>query len=1261
MGNTNTVLSLYQNFGKFDVDERKPSLHCKRPTDNEKCFICLQSEAEVPEKFLSEAKKNLKSLDEQSRAEAIERLGDLVQCEEDDCPHKFHLHCLTYLRTMPWFQIQYLSLEQNFNKIRCPDHYCEICFTEGNIQSSARGKLIRSKEEVRAFHVNCRPSGSTPTTNGMISLQKRMEYKGPHFNICSQCAGKHPRYGKNKLVKCFSCVNTYHNACQQLDKFDVNDPDRCEDCIYDTQIRCSDLVLMKRGRSVFVAAEMMDWKNDKMGNPKCFIKYKNNGIPSNWVATNAIFRPRTKLGASFFEKMKEKDSLKALKQNLNNYAIEWSTMSSHMKAIYYSKPNIPARSPPQFREEYKVHISAAKYFPTGFTLPTPAPTNQNLKLDYTSERGFGIAAMEMIEKHDVIGDYIGEILSYAELRRRGGLGRASNDRERKLYCFETKIIINGKKKTCGIDASVLHNEISMINSSCSPNCEVSKIPVDVGDGVKFIVLRVIAKRKIEKNEEVTICYNWSRFNCWCGLTNRCKKAMKSVDWSPPSITAPNSENDENCILEGSTRKHKAAKRKRTGTPFAAINKKPKQKYLQMANKTIALHHAFREAYIDFPPDYVKKASAHSTRPTTSECPNCLICEDTVVPSNVEQDFHNLLDQNTQKLTKRSKRKNVHKELKEHSGDLLVCAEKGCPYKFHLPCLVNHRPIQNYEALYLCLEQNGGLIKCLDHYCEICFAEGLIQSAGRGKLNKAKNQVRAFHLNCNPARCSDGEEGSNDIILPESTIFTGNHFMICHQCGGEEEGEVSNVKPVLGLSTRSAMDQNTPRLTTEKENVWLASTETRYERVMEFTDEGTLTQVEFRTSKLSKWIPLNAVFCPNPKIAYTLFKNMRKIECLTIDCGEQCNCGKNAEWSTLAKELKLRMEFKPKIVKRQFPTFRDSYEYHSSFLTLLPKNFDSIPETRDHPGIKVVSTKEKGFSTKAIKTLRRNEFIDFYNGQLISLEEKTRRMNIGSRSGDYECKFYIYETRLTKKGRRMTCFIDAAVHQNAMSMLNSSCKPNCITVNDYRSHRFAPGYVLELLAIRTVSEIQEGVHMTLDYQWKNFPCWCQATASCKTSNEQDWSIPTCSLRKSIEEENEAEVKREANKAARELNDRKKGLKRTAPEYVSHYALRSKNKRIKRTECEVDNEEEVDGSRQNQVIDRGCSLDTGMSDNLNHDNRIKPTVNVHTLQAHQVECLSSTQMNVHSDYDKQVGPTDKLCSHSNTNQEPNDDPENKDATA
>ncbi|KAF7297264.1 Histone methyltransferase [Mycena indigotica] len=128
----------------------------------------------------------------------------------------------------------------------------------------------------------------------------------------------------------------------------------------------------------------------------------------------------------------------------------------------------------------------------------------------TEKKGFGLRAEEEIAKDGFIYEYVGEVVNPNQFKK-----RMRDYAEEGIEHFYFMML----QKDEFIDATKCGGIGRFANHSCNPNCYVAKWTV--GD---FVRMGIFAKRKIQKNEELTFNYNVDRYGfkaqeCYCGEPN----------------------------------------------------------------------------------------------------------------------------------------------------------------------------------------------------------------------------------------------------------------------------------------------------------------------------------------------------------------------------------------------------------------------------------------------------------------------------------------------------------------------------------------------------------------------------------------------------------------------------------------------------------------------------------------------------------------------------------------------------------------------
>ena len=123
----------------------------------------------------------------------------------------------------------------------------------------------------------------------------------------------------------------------------------------------------------------------------------------------------------------------------------------------------------------------------------------SIKVDKSKIHGTGCYATTAIPRGQIVTEYVGELIDYAEAVRR-------NDKTHRNY---SEYILEVKKNLF-IDAARFENQARYINHSCEPNCIIKTIK-----NRAFIV----SIRPIAPGEELTYDYMYDiecREPCFCG-------------------------------------------------------------------------------------------------------------------------------------------------------------------------------------------------------------------------------------------------------------------------------------------------------------------------------------------------------------------------------------------------------------------------------------------------------------------------------------------------------------------------------------------------------------------------------------------------------------------------------------------------------------------------------------------------------------------------------------------------------------------------
>jgi len=139
---------------------------------------------------------------------------------------------------------------------------------------------------------------------------------------------------------------------------------------------------------------------------------------------------------------------------------------------------------------------------------------QNVVLARSGIQGLGLYAARDIEKHQMVIEYIGEVIrsDLTDIRE-----KHYTEQNRGIYMFR----LDDDRV---LDATMSGNMARYINHSCNPNCVTEVVEVD-----RDLHIIIFANRRINRGEELSYDYKFdyeddNRLPCLCGAHN-CKKWM----------------------------------------------------------------------------------------------------------------------------------------------------------------------------------------------------------------------------------------------------------------------------------------------------------------------------------------------------------------------------------------------------------------------------------------------------------------------------------------------------------------------------------------------------------------------------------------------------------------------------------------------------------------------------------------------------------------------------------------------------------------
>ena len=183
----------------------------------------------------------------------------------------------------------------------------------------------------------------------------------------------------------------------------------------------------------------------------------------------------------------------------------------------------------------------------------------------TNEKGFGIRTKTHINPGSFIMEYLGEVVTDKEFKRRMN---SDYQKDSHHYCLHVGegVVIDGHR---------MGGECRFVNHSCKPNCEMQKWSVN---GMWRMAL--FSKVAIAVNQELTYDYNFSLFNphegqtCHCGaqecrgvIGGKGKKVAQQKSSSKPGKQSKDSKSSKSESMQKESKMHKQQTDKSFGTKY----------------------------------------------------------------------------------------------------------------------------------------------------------------------------------------------------------------------------------------------------------------------------------------------------------------------------------------------------------------------------------------------------------------------------------------------------------------------------------------------------------------------------------------------------------------------------------------------------------------------------------------------------------------------------------------------------------------------
>ena len=149
--------------------------------------------------------------------------------------------------------------------------------------------------------------------------------------------------------------------------------------------------------------------------------------------------------------------------------------------------------------------------------------------------GWGVKAMEAIQKGSFVCEYVGEVIKSEEAEKRG----KGYDAEGRTYLFDLDYN-DGEHYPYTVDAAMYGNISHFINHSCEPNLAVFAVWINCLDP-NLPKLALFATRDIKKGEEITFDYMSQSFRGNSGSGSESSSPLRT------RLSLSSVENSEECL------------------------------------------------------------------------------------------------------------------------------------------------------------------------------------------------------------------------------------------------------------------------------------------------------------------------------------------------------------------------------------------------------------------------------------------------------------------------------------------------------------------------------------------------------------------------------------------------------------------------------------------------------------------------------------------------------------------------------------------
>ncbi|KAJ2909187.1 hypothetical protein GGI21_002137, partial [Coemansia aciculifera] len=150
-------------------------------------------------------------------------------------------------------------------------------------------------------------------------------------------------------------------------------------------------------------------------------------------------------------------------------------------------------------------------------------------------KGFGLQALEDLDTGSFVMEYLGEVVTTTEFRKRSHVYQAEGIQHHYFMGINQELVIDATRKGC---------IARFVNHSCGPNCIVQQWMV--GGAMR---MGIFVERPIKRGEEITFDYKFERLAgaepqpCFCG-SPQCKGVIGIAKERPRKALLTNSGTEE---------------------------------------------------------------------------------------------------------------------------------------------------------------------------------------------------------------------------------------------------------------------------------------------------------------------------------------------------------------------------------------------------------------------------------------------------------------------------------------------------------------------------------------------------------------------------------------------------------------------------------------------------------------------------------------------------------------------------------------------